>query len=253
MIALLRSEFLRLRSRRVLLFLSGLGVVGILVGMSIAALKSHSGTSQQLELSGLPDILKGISFILIVFGLVIGASSVGADWQAGSMATLLTWEPRRTRVFVARVVVVVLTVFVVAVALQALLVGLFLLVADLRGTTEFAPGVGRASEGAILRVGAMASIGSVLGMSIAMLGRSSTAALGAVFVYLAVVENLLRGLYPSITKWTFAVSAVVFVDGKPAVLFNQVLTFGRALLTLGVYLTLLLVAGLTSFRVRDVD
>ena len=64
---------------------------------------------------------------------------------------------------------------------------------------------------------------------------------------------LLRGLYPSITKWTFAVSAVVFVDGKPAILFNQVLTFGRALLTLGVYLALLLIAGLTSFRVRDVD
>jgi hypothetical protein len=147
----------------------------------------------------------------------------------------------------------VLMVFVVAVALQGLLAGLFLLVADLRGTTELAPGVGRASEGAILRVGAMASIGSVLGMSIAMLGRSSTAALGAVFVYLAVVENLLRGLYPGITKWTFAVNAVVFVDGKPAILFNQVLTFGRALLTLGVYLALVLAAGLTSFRVRDVD
>jgi ABC-type transport system involved in multi-copper enzyme maturation permease subunit len=253
MIALMRSEFLRLRSRRVLLFLTALGAIGIAVAMSIAALKSHPGTSQQLELVGLPDILKGISFILIVFGLVIGASSVGADWQAGSMATLLTWEPRRTRVFVARVVVVVLTVFVVAVALQGLLTGLFLLVADLRGTTELAAGVGKASEGAILRVGAMASIGSVLGISIAMLGRSSTAALGAVFVYLAVVENLLRGLYPSITKWTFAVSAVVFVDGKPAILFNQVLTFGRALLTLGVYLALVLAAGLTSFRVRDVD
>jgi ABC-type transport system involved in multi-copper enzyme maturation permease subunit len=253
MIALMRSEFLRLRSRRVLLFLSGLGAIGILVGMSIAALKSHPGTPQQLELAGLPDILKGISFILIVFGLVIGASSVGADWQAGSMATLLAWEPRRTRVFVARVLVVVLTVFVVAVALQGLLAGLFLLVADLRKTTELAPGVGRASEGAILRVGAMASIGSVLGMSIAMLGRSSTAALGAVFVYLAVVENLLRGLYPAITKWTFAVNAVVFVDGKPAILFNQVLTFGRALLTLGVYLALVFAAGLTSFRVRDVD
>ena len=48
-------------------------------------------------------------------------------------------------------------------------------------------------------------------------------------------------------------NAVVFVDGKPAILFNQVLTFGRALLTLGVYLALVLAAGLTSFRVRDVD
>jgi ABC-type transport system involved in multi-copper enzyme maturation permease subunit len=252
-IALIQSEFLRLRSRRVLIVLGALGAIGILVGMTIAAVKSHQGTQDVLGLSFLPDILKHTSFILVVFGLVIGASSVGADWQIGSMATLLTWEPRRTRVFFARLLVVIVTVFLLAVALQTLLALLFVLVANTRGTTAFADGVGRASAGAILRVGAMASVGSVLGVSIAMLGRSSTAALGAVFVYLAVVENLLRGLYPGLTKWTFAVNAVVFVDGRPVTLFNQVLTFGRAVLMLAAYAGTLLAAGLMSFRVRDVD
>ncbi|MDP9295283.1 MAG: ABC transporter permease [Actinomycetota bacterium] len=252
MIALIRSEFLRLRSRRVLMTLTALGAAGIVVGMSIAAVKSHPGLNG-LALSSLPDVLKHVSFILVVFGLVIGASSVGADWQTGSMATLLTWEPRRTRVFFARLLVVIVTVLLLAVALETLLALLFLLVANTRGTTAFAGGVGRAATGAILRVGAMASVGSVLGACIAMLGRSSTAALGAVFVYLAVVENLLRGLYPGITKWTFAVNAVVFVDGKPATLFNQILTFGRAVAMLVGYAGIVIVAGLTSFRTRDVD
>ncbi len=252
MISLIRSEFLRLRSRRVLMTLTALGALGIVVSMTIAAVKSHPGPDG-LALWALPDILKHTSFILIVFGLVIGASSVGADWQAGSMGTLLTWEPRRARVFFSRLLVVIVTVFVAAVALETLLALLVVLVANARGTTLHAGGVGRASIGAILRVGAMVSVGSVLGASIAMLGRSSTAALGAVFVYLAVVENLLRGLYPSITRWTFAVNAVVFVDGKPVRLLNQILTFGRAIVMLAVYAAVVVAAGLTSLRTRDVD
>jgi len=35
---------------------------------------------------------------------VIGASSIGAEWQARSITTLLTWEPRRARVLAAKVV-----------------------------------------------------------------------------------------------------------------------------------------------------
>jgi ABC-type transport system involved in multi-copper enzyme maturation permease subunit len=197
MIGLIRSELLRLRSRRVLVVLTGVGVLGIVVGMTIAAVKSDPGSGNPLELSGLPDVLKGISFILIVLGLVVGASSVGADWHAGSIATLLTWEPRRTRVFGARLLVVGITVFLVTVALQTLLALLFLLVAYTRGSTELASGVRGASAGAIVRIGATAAIGSMLGASIAMLGRSSAAALGAVFGYLAVVENLLAACFPA--------------------------------------------------------
>jgi ABC-type transport system involved in multi-copper enzyme maturation permease subunit len=251
-IALTSSELLRLRSRRVLWVLAALAATGIIVGMVIAAIKSHPGPDG-VELARLPDLLKSVSFILIVIGIVIGASSAGADWQSGSLATLLTWEPRRARVFFIRLLVVCVTVFVVAVALEGLLALLFAIVANTRGTTVSADGVGRATAGAMLRVGAVASIGSILGVSIAMLGRSSMAAVGAVFVYLAVVENLLRGLYPSLTKWTFAVSAVVLVDGNPAHVFNQIITVDRAVVTVFVYLAVIAVAGFVSFRIRDVD
>jgi ABC-type transport system involved in multi-copper enzyme maturation permease subunit len=249
----MRSEFLRLRSRRVLLVLTGLGVIGILVAMAIAAVKSHPNTQGAIELARLPDIMENVSFILIVLGLVIGASSVGADWQSGSMATLLSWEPRRIRVCVVRLVVVAVMVFLVAVALQTLLALLYAVVASTRGSTAFANGAGPATAGAILRVAAMASVGSAVGVSIAMLGRSSMAALGAVFVYLAVVENLLRGLYPVVTRWTFAVNAVVLVSGKPVRLFNQEITFERAVVTLAVYVVVLSASGIVWFRIRDVN
>jgi hypothetical protein len=252
MIGLLRSEFLRLRSRRVLLVLTGLAVTGILVSMAIAAVKSHPNTSGAIELARLPDVVENVSFILIVFGLVIGASSVGADWQSGSMA-LLSWEPRRIRVYLVRLLVVVVTVFLVAVALQALLAFLYALVASTRGSTALGQGAASATEGAILRIAAMASVGSVLGACIATLGRNSMAALGAVFVYLALVENLLRGLFPVVTRWTFAVNAIVFVSADPVRLFGQQITFERAVLMLAAYCGVLVVAGAAWFRIRDVN
>jgi len=255
MIALAASEMLRLRSRRVLQVLTALAIAGILVGMTVAAAKS-SAPFHALELSSLPDMLKGLSFILFIFGLVIGASSVGAEWQAGTMATLLTWEPRRDRVFWIRLVVVTVTVAAIAVALQLLLAGLWVAVANLRGTTLHSEGVLGASAGVIARVGALAAFGAAIAIAISMIGRSSAAALGAVFVYLTVVENLLRALSPGITKWTLAVNVVVFVDGKGTVVQLQeraiAITFAGAMVVIAVYLAAILAVGWFWFRSRDV-
>lgn len=59
--------------------------------------------------------------LLISGAFVIGASSVGADWHAGLMPTVLTWEGRRHRVFAARLVALASAVFVTAMLWQALL------------------------------------------------------------------------------------------------------------------------------------
>ena len=42
------------------------------------------------------------AIFLVVGALFAGASVAGAEWRAGSMTTLLTWEPRRVRVIVGR-------------------------------------------------------------------------------------------------------------------------------------------------------
>ena len=52
--------------------------------------------------SEVEEILMGTAFIVILIGAVVGATLGGADWSAGSMATLLVWEPRRLRVLAAR-------------------------------------------------------------------------------------------------------------------------------------------------------
>ena len=259
MIALLRSETLRIRSRRLVWILTVLVLGGIVLGVVITAAKSHppSGTQASettFALAKLTVVFRHAAFFLIVLGLVIGASSMGADWQTGSMGTLLTWESRRTRVLIARTVAVVVTVFLLIVALSLVLSLLLWLVAATRGTTAGTDGVWlRHVVGLILRIAIMGGIGAILGLSISMIGRGTAAALGAIFIYLAVLETLLRSMVPKLAPYLFAENTVVFVDGhagSPGTAL--VITMMGATAVVFGYAVVLLIVAWAFFRSRDV-
>jgi ABC-2 type transport system permease protein len=249
---LVRSEVLRIWSRRLVRVLGVLALTGSVAGVVIATVNSRPGSL--LELFSLPDILRGTSFIVFVIGLVIGGSSVGADWQHGTMAALLTWEPRRVRVFLTRAAVVAIFVFVFAVVLQLALSLLLAAGAALRGGTGETGGAWlRDVAGTLLRIGIASAVGATVGATIAMIGRNTTAALGVVFGYLAIAESLLRGLLPTISSALFSTNVVVFIDGRAGTSENgSVITVGKASLTLALYAGVLVVVALTLFRTRDV-
>ena len=297
---LIRSELLRIWSRRMVKVLAIVAIVGASAGVVIGAIQSHptdlvtaqrnyeddlqhclagdfipedqlppgetldtfceanvrpeNYVSNSLRLAELPAILKGSAFILIVLGMVIGASSVGADWQAGTMAALLTWEPRRVRIYVVRVAVVIGSVFVLAVGLQILLGLELAAAAALRGTTL---GTGspwlRDVAGTVLRIGAASAFGASLGVTLAMIGRNTAAALGVAFGYIAIVESLLRGFIPKISSSLLSTNLVVFVDGKAGTSeTGSVIAVGRASFTIAIYAAALFVIALALFRTRDV-
>lgn len=119
---------------------------------------------------------------------MLGASLIGAEWPSRSIATLLTWEPRRVRVAVAKILATVVVVFVGSVLLQAIFALALLPAAVFRGTTAGADATWlQGVVGIGSRVAAAASLAPVMGASIALLGRSTAAALGAGFVY-ALIE-----------------------------------------------------------------
>jgi ABC-type transport system involved in multi-copper enzyme maturation permease subunit len=249
---LVRSEVLRISSRRMVRVLTVVTLAGSAIGVVIAAANSHPGG--QLQLSSLPDTLRGTSFIVFVIGLVIGGSSVGADWQQGTMAALLTWEPRRDRVFLVRAVVVTVFVFVLGVLLQVAFSLMLAAAAALRGGTG---GTGSAwlrdVAGTTVRVGAASAIAAAIGVAIAMIGRNTASALGVVFGYIVIVERLLVGLVPKISSVSFLFNTVVFIDGKTGTSeIGTPITLGRASVTLMLYAVGLLVVALALFRTRDV-
>jgi hypothetical protein len=60
------------------------------------------------------------------------------------------------------------------------------------------------------------ALGAWIGVTLAMVGRNTAAALGVAFGYLAIVESLLRGFIPKISGSLLSTNLVIFVDGRPA-------------------------------------
>jgi ABC-2 type transport system permease protein len=214
-------------------------------------------TSEGLRLDELDDYVLAAGFIAVLIGLVIGASMVGAAWQSGTITTTLTWEPRRIRWFLARLVVIAIGSTLVAMALFGVLATALALATALRGTTATSSPWVSDTALTILRIAAAAGGVAVIGGAVAMIGRHTAAALGAVFVYVAVLESIVRGLRPAMGRFllgdnlTTAMTAHRLSVQQGAV--SYLLTPQRGAVVIGVYVIVLAAAALVALRVRDVN
>jgi hypothetical protein len=107
--------------------------------------------------------------------------------------------------------------------------------------------------GTVLRIGVASAFGAALGVTLAMIGRNTAAALGVAFGYIAIVESLLRGFIPKISSSLLSTNLVVFVDGKAGTSeTGSVIAVGKASITIAIYAAALFVVALALFRTRDV-
>lgn len=207
-----------------------------------------------VSLRDLDEVLRVLAQLMILLGIMLGATLAGADWGANTMTTLLTWEPRRLRVVFTRAVVVAITVVVVALILQAVFSAVFLLVCAVRGVTEFLPPNfwwNVATTG--LRVGGVAAAFGLMSFAVAMVGRSTVAALAVLFGYLIAIEGVLAGFRPKIEPYLAIRAAVVIISRQPfETVSGVVLDTQRALTVLATYVVGLLVVAALLFRRRDV-
>jgi ABC-type transport system involved in multi-copper enzyme maturation permease subunit len=246
---LLNVEIRRILARRLVRVILLAAAGGFLIR---ATFLWASGSSFQY--TDLTDWLMGTGGFVIVIAWVIGASFMGAEWQKGTITTLLTWEPRRTLVIGTKVLACALVVGGISLLLQAFL-ALVLLPAGLDGTMEGTDSEWlREAVGIWLRTGAGAAIFGALAFGIAEVGRSTGAALGVGFVYFAIVEAFIRAWRPRWTPWLLGDNIVIFITGQPE---NATLELvGRSTFEAGVIL--LVYAGIAFggamvlFRHRDV-
>jgi hypothetical protein len=212
-----------------------------------------------LALIDLPGILEGVASITTILGLVVGASVVAVSWQTGTIGTILAWEPRRLRWFAARLLVIAAGVFAGTLALLAVLTAGIAVVAVTRGST-----IGMDGEiwGDVLltclRIAAVGTIAAVVGGAVAAIGKRTAAALAAVFVYMAVVEGLIRGFRPLWTPWLLGENVVTLVSWRTLEvgLFptgSYTLEPVRATFVIAAYAAVLLLLAFTLVRMRDVQ
>jgi hypothetical protein len=86
-----------------------------------------------------------------------------------------------------------------------------------------------------------------------MIGRHTAAALGAVFIYLAVIEGVLRGIRPQLGWILLGDNIAAVVSGRGLSVHGGTLTATRGGLTVAAYALGLLAIGVAAFRLRDVQ
>jgi ABC-type transport system involved in multi-copper enzyme maturation permease subunit len=228
MTALLAVEVRRALSRRlvrVLVLIALLGIVVIAVGAFVSSDPDASDAfspgdiwSSEVEDDGSGDagIVGGVSFLFLLMALLGGASFVGAEYKAGTITTLLTWEPRRLRVIAAKLIAAAAVAAVLFVVLEAALAAALSPAAIVRGTGfDNAPDDFYRTLGGFLFRGALLTAGcAVLGSAIATVGKNTTAALAAVLGYLVIVEQILRGLRPGWHAWYLAENMGIVLTGE---------------------------------------
>lgn len=266
---LLAVEMRRARSRsvvRVLILIALLGCViaGVIAfvdssGKTLAELQANSDELQPAVLtdwfvSAQSDgVVVIASFFLLIGALFGGASVAGAEWRAGTITTILTWEPRRIRLNIARTAACGILAFLIAFALQAIFLASFVPSVLAHGTTAGADaGWWLALTAVVARTALLASLAAMLAVALATLGRNTAFAFAVAFAWFAVIEGLIRGLRPGWSQYLWGENVATILPWKQMDDVNFTRGPLLALVTLLVYTGVIVLAATIAFQRRDI-
>jgi hypothetical protein len=157
--------------------------------------------------------ITAFGIVLGLFGFVVGAGYAGAEWSAGTLAALLTWEPRRLRVLGAKVAALTLVVGAVGLVVMTVDVAGHYGVAAWRGDAGH---VNASLVGSIVLAGLRAVVVGVMaalvGQALAGLLRNNAAALAVGFAYAIGGEGALRALWKGSDHWLLSSHVTAWLD-----------------------------------------
>jgi hypothetical protein len=262
---LLRAEARRALHRRAVWLLVAIAVVGAVVfgliaffdsaGRSPAQLRANGGHPALMQdwWSGDDSVLLVAAIPLFIGGLLGGATVAGGEWRANTVATVLSWEPRRLRLHVARATTSFVLAVLIAFVLEVLFLGAAVPAVLTHGSTA-GPDAGWwvALAAAMGRIALLTGGTALLGVSLATIGRSTAFGLGAVFAWMAIGENLVRGLKPALQRFLVGenVAAVTTWSSLRDASFDRPSTLAAA--TLVLYVGVVAVVAAATFVRRDV-
>jgi hypothetical protein len=265
---LLRIETRRALHRRAVRVLIALALLGCALAGVVAWFGSAGKTVAELRVDqeGHPAVmtdwwiaeanegyLAAAMFFLLLGAFLAGATVAGGEWRAGTVTTVLTWEPRRVRLHGARSASAAILALIISFGLQILFLASFLPSVFAHGTTDGADGsfwVGLLV--AMTRTSALTAGAAVLAVALATAARNTAFAVIAVFAWMVVIENLIRGLKPSLAPWLWGenLGTVMTWSQLPDADFARGPLV--ALATLLTYGAVVVIAATISFHRRDI-
>ena len=203
-----------------------------------------------------------------VVAALVGATWIGAEWSTRSLVALLFWVPRRMQVMAAKLVVLVGAAALIGVVAQVGWLGMSGILRTFVGLDADLPDgfwsdlLQTQARGVLLTV-----IAALLAFGLTNLVRNTGAALGIGFVYLVIVETLVRAIRPMWQQWLLSSNALglvqnggytitVYGDQPDATGMVETTEYYLGHLQAGVYLGLVTLAvvavGAVLFAKRDI-
>jgi ABC-type transport system involved in multi-copper enzyme maturation permease subunit len=192
-----------------------IGVLGVLIVVGVGVIIFvHTAKSDQLFAThtALSAAVTGAVIPLAFAGYILGASALGADYTSRALTTLLTWEPRRRLVLASRACASALVTAGLTVILLLALIVALLPSAIMHGTGGAPDGAWYLSMAALIaRCVLFTAAMSVVGVSAAAIGRSTTAAVIGIVLYLVLIENAAFQVVPSLARWLLVTDAFSWI------------------------------------------
>ncbi len=198
-------------------------------------------------------ILTMAALYLVVGAAICGASVAGAEWRAGTITTALLWEPSRVRLHAARTASAGILAFVIGLALQVVFLAAAVPAVIVNGSADGTDAAWwTALVLAMFRISLITALVAVLAVSVATIGRNTSAALIALAAWALVIERLVAGLRPHLARFMISENVATVV---PWAQMTDV-DFERppivALTALAAYLAVVVAIATASFARRDV-
>ncbi len=161
------------------------------------------------------DLALAVGAAVAVAGFVLGATFIGAEWSSRNVVAWLFYEPRRLRLLGAKLLALTVSVVVLAVVAQVIWWLTSLLLISQRGvpvsTLDNAAEFWGNSTGVMVRAVLLVVPATLLGFGLANLLRNTAAAFGVAFVFLVIVESVMRGVSPGWQPYQFTTNAAAWV------------------------------------------
>ncbi len=212
-------------------------------------------------------LLTGLTPILLLVPLLVGASATAAEYSHRTMGTWLTFEPRRTRVFFSKLLAVSLvSAPLIALMVVVTIVGMFAVFALNGLPTELDSAAWQTLVWRGARITLLAGVVAAVGAAAGTLLRRTSVVLGLVLVYVLAGEGLLRGLVPSLTPALLGSNISAFAENGwtwftypscdengPCEPLEQTISLLQGGTVLAVVALLVIIGAWLVFRYRDVE
>jgi len=220
--------------------------------------REQPGEVRRFAVTSYRDVSEALNGLLTLLALVIGATMIGAEWGAKTLATHLTWEPRRALLYAAKALAALLVAVTFYFFSQALELAALAPAASAHGAGSAPPGFWSDWLGLVVRGAGTIGVMAGVGFAIASVTQSTVFALVFIFL-LSIVDGIGILVWHDLYRWSLFRNIGAFQSGRGLEPFDFGSFFvagrsaGSAGLLIMTYALVLLAGGTAVFRRRDIN